>query len=168
MTTLTEQKNMLCAAAIHQSVDILLNATATEEQKSEIRNNLKVIFKNVMPFLRNDPKALDITQNINAIDQLYSSVLPSPIKELSAKIGEQLGINETSALCITMPSFCKAICKEIHQTAPHKDSPWYERFNALTNLICHNGPLNTVSAQLAFINDVLGVVPPPHFRKCGV
>ena len=160
MTTLTEQKNMLCAAAIHRSVDILLNATATEEQKSEIRNNLKVIFKNVMPFLRNDPKALDITQNINAIDQLYSSVLPSPIKELSAKIGKQLGIDKTTALCVTMPSFCKAICKEIHQTTSHKDSPWYERFNDVRNLFCRNEPFGILSAQLTFINDILGVVPP--------
>ncbi len=160
MTTKTEQKNLLCAAAIHQSVDILLNATVTEEQKSETRNNLKVIFKNVMPFLRNDPKALDITLNINAIDQLYSSVLPSPIRDISSQIGLQLGLSENTALCVTMPSLCNAIYKEICETEPQENSPWFERLCDVANLICRGEPLNVVSAQLVFINDILKVPTP--------
>ncbi|MBR6564530.1 MAG: hypothetical protein IKK71_03735 [Clostridia bacterium] len=67
MITKIEQKNLLCAIAIHSGVDVLLNATATQEQKCDIRANLNIIFKNIMPYLRGDEKDDGLPQAAKSI-----------------------------------------------------------------------------------------------------
>ena len=155
MTTELEQKNILCAVAIHAGVDVLLNQTATDKQINDVCSNLSIIFKNIMPFLRGDKKAQDITQNATKIDEIFSLLPSSPINDFSKIIGEHLSLDSDTALFITIPSLCNAIYGEIEKTTPQEASPWFEAFCDIAGLICRGEPLKTVSAQLTFINDIL-------------
>ncbi|MBR3908776.1 MAG: LicD family protein [Clostridia bacterium] len=162
MITKIEQKNLLCAIAIHSGVDVLLNATATQEQKCDIRANLNIIFKNIMPYLRGDEKDDNLPQAAKSIKKIHSSLKGSPCAPFMKKAAKFFDLNEAALFLATLPALCKAIWNEIKTYESHEEAPWFERFNDVAGVICRGEPLSAVSKQLLFIQDVLKI-PAPEF-----
>lgn len=170
--------NSFCALAINSGVDILLIQNADSKQVNAVSVALGDIFKNIMPFLRDDKQAEEVIANSAKIIADVKKQLKLPSDIFIKNICKVTDWAENDAYIAAISPISRAyaelleIEKENAQSTLGVDeeytSPLQTAFDNTTNAICRGESAITVSKQLSFINEVLKIKSPEFIgdEKC--
>ncbi len=159
---ITTSKNTVCCAAIADCSNIIISHPTDSEQSGCAGLLLKSILKNIMPYLRGEATATqnmeivfeELTKLKNSAKHSYA-LLPT---ELFASV---LKVSENDALVIAMPYLCRVYAEHLSLKKDYTstEKELLDRLDRLSKALgCIN--IASIAAQLDFINDCLGAIPP--------
>lgn len=194
MATKIKNKNLLCATAITNCINILINENSALEERQTATEQAKIIFQNVMPFLRGEKDAVETVNNAidlvtKAAQEIESFDTDIFVKELC----EQSELSVDYARIYVLPSYLSVVAEllasqeeafteaantvasnpiaKISDVTPdcaEAENTLRNRMLCVTDILCKGYPPFTASKQLLFINEVLNI-PVPEFigeQKC--
>ncbi len=170
MALKTADKKTFCALAINSAIDILLKQNFDRETISTVSLALNDILKNIFPYLRDekdiDEKIIKPAQTIAKIKKQLD--LPSDI--FVESVCEITKLPKDTVYLLIVPAMCKTYAEILNtqiETAQSNgidlelfSSPLKTSFCNITNILCRGESADTVSNQLAFINEILDVKTP--------
>lgn len=155
--------------AICRCVDVLLSNNADEEQTEKAQLLIKALLKNIMPYLREEPQACEIADNIvESVNKLTEGITDLPSSVFVKSLCDKTGVSKDIALISIIPALCRVLADALSNKYKDDDSIQQnieeiqvlkKKLSAVVDIFCKGESTIVASKQLSFIVQLFCIEP---------